>query len=446
MSYERFKKISKLFLILYLALLGIAWIIFTPFQEYTVVESIIALNQYEDGNMGEFLKQLAVILVAMLPIGILVPFSKGHKCRNRTYCIGITVIALAECSRFIYFGGTVCLDEILVAFLGVVIGYAIHKPISKIVKCGSRFQWIKENKKKGWIVYLLAIIALVVVSNNINPIKDFLSEKKSELKRYLVSEIREKDDNEKTSIYYVTYDALRNHQASIEYTGIKLDYDEIHSEFERVLRDHPELFWVTGGGQGMASSVGVMQVYWFRPEIYGDIDEVPQKEAAMMACVDDLIAKCPDGSEYDKARWVHDVLVTNVEYDENVYYSNIGALDENVPYDYAYTAYGALINRKAVCAGYSKAYQLILNRMGIECGCITGTAVNELGPGPHAWNYVRLDGDYYLVDVTWDDPIGPGNTGNTIRHDYFAITDQEMSRNHTPDSEQDIPKCAGKIQ
>ena len=58
-----------------------------------------------------------------------------------------------------------------------------------------------------------------------------------------------------------------------------------------------------------------------------------------------------------------------------------------------------------MCAGYAKAYQLILNRMGIECGYITGNAVNDMVSGPHAWNYVRLDGNYYQVDVTWDDPL-----------------------------------------
>lgn len=56
--------------------------------------------------------------------------------------------------------------------------------------------------------------------------------------------------------------------------------------------------------------------------------------------------------------------------------------------------------------GYAKAYMLIMNELGIECGLVTGIAKNSTGSsGGHAWNYINLDGDYYMVDVTWDDPV-----------------------------------------
>lgn len=446
MNYNQFKKTSKLVLIVYMVILGIAWSIFTPLQDGTVVKYITIFNHYDNGDLPEFLKRLCIVLVAMVPIGILVPFSKGQKCKNKTYCIGITVIVLAEFSRFAYFGGIVCLDEIFAAFLGIIVGYAIYKLMCKIIRCGSRFLWIKEDRKKGWMIYLLLITGLMVLYNNYGLVRNYICEHSSKIRESDILGKERFTDYEEPSIYDITYDALKNYQTQIEYAGIELDCNEIHNEITRVLSEHPEIFWVTGGGKGTLSSNGIMQVYWYQPDVYGEMSEVPQMEAAMMACVDDLISKCPEGSEYEKALWIHDMLVTNVEYDENVFYSSINPYAENVPYDYAYTAYGAIINRRAVCAGYAKAYKLILNRMGIECGYITGIAENELVKGPHAWNYVRLDGAYYLVDVTWDDPIMAGNTDNMIRHDYFAITDQEMARDHIPDPGQDIPICVGKTQ
>lgn len=421
MNYDKFKKLSKILLIAYICLLVFACVKYIPVQEDFDVKYYTIADHLEDGSLNEYLKYLCILLGVMIPIGVLVPFSSGHKCRNTTYCIGIIIILVFDISRFIYFGGNVGIDEFIITFMGVVIGYLLHKPISKIVKFGTRFQWTKESKKKGWIVYLLLVMALMVAYINIDSIGDF----------------------EEPSIYDVTYESLKNYQTSITYSGMDIDSETVHNVLWRVLREHPEIFWVPGGGRGTFSDNGVVRTYWYHPIIYGDINKIPSMEDELMACADDLISKCPEGSEYDKALWVHDMLVSNIEYDVDVFYINMFSADENTPYDYAYTAYGALINRKAVCAGYAKAYQLILNRMGIECGYITGDAVNDLGLGPHAWNYAKLDGNYYQIDVTWDDPVCLGYTNNTIQHDYFALTDEEMVRDHFADPGLSIPVCAG---
>ena len=63
--------------------------------------------------------------------------------------------------------------------------------------------------------------------------------------------------------------------------------------------------------------------------------------------------------------------------------------------------------------------------MGIECTLVIGKGTNSSGKSEnHAWNYVKLDGNYYAVDATWDDPIVEGNTNitSTIRHKFYSIT------------------------
>ena len=109
----------------------------------------------------------------------------------------------------------------------------------------------------------------------------------------------------------------------------------------------------------------------------------------------------------------------------------------------AHTSYGCLVNRKAVCAGYAKAYMLIMNELGIECGYVEGSAGTQGNFGPHAWNYIKLDDGYYMVDLTWDDPIGnpPGN----IYHNYFCVSTETISKDHIIGDDQVIPICDGVI-
>lgn len=82
-----------------------------------------------------------------------------------------------------------------------------------------------------------------------------------------------------------------------------------------------------------------------------------------------------------------------------------------------------LLKNGGVCSGYSKAYQELLARVGIEAYYISGLVY---GDDPHAWNVVKIDGKYYCTDVTWDDPV-PDEAGR-IRRDYFMKTGATFER------------------
>ena len=97
------------------------------------------------------------------------------------------------------------------------------------------------------------------------------------------------------------------------------------------------------------------------------------------------------------------------------------------------TAYSALVNRQTVCAGYARAFQYLLQQLGIPCYYCTGYAGES-----HAWNIVSLDDGYYNVDVTWDDTEG----GN---YDYFNKTDQDYAGTHMrQELSVYLPPCGGK--
>ncbi len=121
-------------------------------------------------------------------------------------------------------------------------------------------------------------------------------------------------------------------------------------------------------------------------------------------------------SDYDVVKALHDYLVLNCDYDQRLYTGNMPFL--------SHQAEGALLEGAAVCSGYAKAYETLLDTAGIPCETITGYA-----NGYHAWNLVELDGEWYHVDATWDDPTNRG--GDYIRYTYFLKSDLVMvKRSH----------------
>lgn len=97
-------------------------------------------------------------------------------------------------------------------------------------------------------------------------------------------------------------------------------------------------------------------------------------------------------TEFEKIRAIHNYICKNVKYEKE---ENSGNLCR--------TAYGALIEGRAVCQGYSVALYRLLLEAGIDNRIVFGKGIADGKEEAHAWNIVKLEGDYYYVDVTWDD-------------------------------------------
>ena len=102
----------------------------------------------------------------------------------------------------------------------------------------------------------------------------------------------------------------------------------------------------------------------------------------------------------------------------------------------SYKAYGALVNGKAVCSGYAKAFDLLAKACALSTNIVTGTATNSSGvTEAHAWNQIYLDGDWYNVDVTWEDPVTNVELGsNMLFNKYINRTDADFSKDHVRDN------------
>lgn len=129
------------------------------------------------------------------------------------------------------------------------------------------------------------------------------------------------------------------------------------------------------------------------------------------------------GNTYDDIKMVHDYLVDNISYDSSLSKENI------------YNMYGALVNRECVCEGYARAFKYLLDELNIPCVMVIGTGTNSQGETEnHAWNYVQLNGKWYAVDSTWDDPvvIGGGSASEESRYKYFLVGREIIDQDHSP--------------
>jgi hypothetical protein len=124
-------------------------------------------------------------------------------------------------------------------------------------------------------------------------------------------------------------------------------------------------------------------------------------------------------TEYQQVLAAHDWLAAKITYDSDVTETS----EQN-------GSYGALVDKKTMCQGYAEALQLILLcRTNVESEIIVGDAANEddVWVG-HAWNIVKMDGAWYHVDATFDDPIG--NPEGEVKHFYMGQNDAFMATNH----------------
>lgn len=130
-------------------------------------------------------------------------------------------------------------------------------------------------------------------------------------------------------------------------------------------------------------------------------------------------------TDYETAFAAHDYLVTHCTYDVN----NLSLLDKilggNKKENYSDSPYGALINKTAICTGYTATYQLFMDMLGVECITVSGEALDE----EHEWNMVKLDGRWYHVDCTWDDFV-PDFEDRMSFHIYSFVPDSVMAAEH----------------
>lgn len=149
-----------------------------------------------------------------------------------------------------------------------------------------------------------------------------------------------------------------------------------------------------------------------------------EASAALEAVIGEFLAGIPENTdEFGRELYLHDRLIDRCSYDTVASKSKEPAAE----YPNAFSVYGALVERKAVCEGYSRSMQLLLQRVGMECTLVSG--FDRKNKVAHMWNLVTVDGRNYHLDPTWND------SEDRLRHTYFNLTTEEMERTHSLDKE-----------
>ena len=217
----------------------------------------------------------------------------------------------------------------------------------------------------------------------------------------------------------IIVEGLRNVEAEISIPYGKMTEAEIKTVYFATVNAHPEFFYV---GNYVSYSILNGYIVGISPQ-YDEKLSQSSVIAAFNARVDKILAEtiAPGMSQVEKALSLHDYLVLHCAYDWNV------ANGRPASFDNVYTAYGALMEGNAVCQGYAMAYNLLLNKVGMETEYVTSSTIN------HGWSLVKIGETWYHVDVTWDDPL-PFNTGHDLpgycRHDYFLVSTDKMEEKH----------------
>ena len=170
----------------------------------------------------------------------------------------------------------------------------------------------------------------------------------------------------------------------------------------------------------------------------GDRSDLPEEDLEILA-VCDQISPLTDGSltDYQRELALHDWMVSWAEYDPGALSS--GPVGDPMPHND--NPYGFLTGKKGICLGYATTFQLLMEMSGIECTIVHGTSHG--GTAEHAWNMVRLDGELYCVDVTWDDPVSsfPIPLHSILAHQYFNVTSAFLRQTDHPWDEAAVPEA-----
>lgn len=240
--------------------------------------------------------------------------------------------------------------------------------------------------------------------------------------------------------------AVEQHRDYLLWNNNCCDFDMLNKILMYVTFDYPEYFWYSNENcyieynsyDKIPMKVNFKYEY-SRDEVYQINSEIYSEVKKYLESVSGLT------SDYDIALNAYEYIINNTTYDNiraTAGYKSFEDMDSDTMSCWNIT--GVFLNHNAICRGYAQAYQYLMNLQGIECGYVYG--------GGHCWNIVKLDGDWYYVDVTWGDPVTAFSYPDTgevryveegIDYSYFCMTTNQLLQLHTPDDDlnPELPQC-----
>lgn len=204
------------------------------------------------------------------------------------------------------------------------------------------------------------------------------------------------------------YDKIRDATASFRDTvsfNPPISRDTASKIYRLVYSQERQYFWLSNLFYAPESEISVLRLHYLYER--GDA-EVKRTELDLAAST--IIGELPDGaSDFDKVVYFHDTIALKCKFS-----------DTN---EYAKSAYGVLVTGYGQCEGYAAAMAALCDKADIPNYTVFGETKDGIS---HAWNKVLLNGNWYNVDCTWDDPIISRDDPDFVRHDYLLVKDSEI--------------------
>lgn len=236
---------------------------------------------------------------------------------------------------------------------------------------------------------------------------------------YAYSTLGEKEKG----IYDAIYNAFLNFDREVAVD--RCGQETLSRIFYSVISDHTDLFWVDGYSY-YVSTAALGQKIIFCPAYTMSGEEKKTFEGQVEAAESDWLSALPaDADDYTKSRFIYEALVQRVDYVE-------GAADNQ-------NILSVFLNGQSVCQGIANAAAVLLQREGIQAAVVRGNANGSA----HAWNLVRLDGEYYYFDATWgnSDYLNGEAGAKNVNYAYLNVTSEELSATHTAAADFPVPDC-----
>lgn len=224
--------------------------------------------------------------------------------------------------------------------------------------------------------------------------------------------------------YNIILDALIDLEDQVKLSS-NLTSDQVFDIRDRVIQDHPEIFYLDYEET----------TYWLNGKLeLGYIDskeKIIEKRQKIELKSNYILSKIiePEMTEYQKELAIHDYIVLNTRYDNENYEKN------TIPIS-SYNVDGVLLEGVGVCEGYALTFKMLLEKVGIESVVVLAPQIN------HAWNIVKIDGEHYHVDVTWNDPVL--DRQGRVLYTYFNLSDRKMLQGQHRWDQNKYPACTSE--
>lgn len=224
--------------------------------------------------------------------------------------------------------------------------------------------------------------------------------------------------------YKAIYTSLKNFESDV-YIKINNYSDKVYNlnVIDSLMIDNYDVDYGLSYVKARIFTIGSTNILNIQFQYKFSKDKLFQMRDASQNKASQIIASIikPGMTDLQKEKAIHDYIVTHTAYDYDNYLK--GSLPGEV-----FNDYGVLINGKAVCEGYSKAMLKLMRMAGLEAKAVVGYGLDGSNKIPHAWNMVKINGAYTLVDATWDDPVP--DEKNKVYYNYFNISDGDMAKDH----------------